>query len=97
MKRRNRKAEARNALSRGDSLCVWGPGPVFAYEWLTTTRRWQKLYALRAAFLGAILIGMMVVWQSSNRLVRDPGQIVSIQTLAAYGENLYETIVSIRN
>ena len=26
-----------------------GPGPVFAYEWLTTTRRWQ-LYAVRATF-----------------------------------------------
>jgi len=23
-----------------------GPGPVFVYEWLTATRRWQ-LYALR--------------------------------------------------
>ena len=27
-----------------------GPGPVFVYEWLTTTRRWQ-LYALRAGFV----------------------------------------------
>ncbi len=70
-----------------------GLGPVFAYEWLTTTRRWQ-LYALRAGFVGAILIGMMVVWHNSNRLA-SPGQIVSIQTLARYGENLYETIVSI--
>ena len=70
-----------------------GPGPVFAYEWLTTTRRWQ-LYALRAGFVGAILIGMMFVWHNSNRLAR-PGQIVSIQTMATYGENLYETIVSI--
>ena len=70
-----------------------GPGPVFAYEWLTTSRRWQ-LYAQRAAFVGAILIGMMVVWHNSNRLVR-AGQTVSIQTLATYGENLYETIVTI--
>ncbi len=43
---------------------------------------------------GRILIGMMVVWHNSNRLTR-PGQIVSIQELATYGENLYETIVSI--
>jgi ABC-type transport system involved in multi-copper enzyme maturation permease subunit len=70
-----------------------GPGPVFAYEWLTTTRRWQ-LYALRSGFVGAILIGMMFVWHNSNRVVR-PGQTVSIQTMATYGENLYETIVSI--
>lgn len=70
-----------------------GPGPVFAYEWLTTTRRWQ-LYALRAGFVGAMLIGMMVVWHNSNRSGR-PGQTVSIKALARYGENLYETIVSI--
>ena len=29
-----------------------GPGPVFAYEWLTTTRRWQ-LYAMRAGFVAS--------------------------------------------
>jgi ABC-type transport system involved in multi-copper enzyme maturation permease subunit len=70
-----------------------GPGPVFAYEWLTTARRWQ-VYATRALFVGAILVGMMVVWQSSNRIA-NPGQTVSIQALARYGETLYETIVSI--
>jgi ABC-type transport system involved in multi-copper enzyme maturation permease subunit len=70
-----------------------GPGPVFAYEWLTTTRRWQ-LYALRAGFVGAILIGMMFVWHNSNQFA-NPGRTVTIQTLARYGENLYETIVSI--
>ena len=39
-----------------------GPGPVFVYEWLTTTRRWQ-LYALRALFVWMILIGMGLIWQ----------------------------------
>ena len=43
-----------------------GPGPVFAYEWLMTTRRWQ-LYAVRAGFVGAILVGMMFVWQRVSR------------------------------
>ncbi|HEX3448101.1 MAG TPA: hypothetical protein VHS97_07585, partial [Isosphaeraceae bacterium] len=70
-----------------------GPGPVFVYEWLTTSRRWQ-LYGLRAAFVGAILIGMMFVWHQS-RTFANPTQAVSIQTLARYGEELYETIVSI--
>jgi ABC-type transport system involved in multi-copper enzyme maturation permease subunit len=69
------------------------PGPVFAYEWLTTTRRWQ-LYALRALFVGTILIGMIFVWRSSTRLA-NPTQTVSLQTLASYGEDLYETVVSI--
>jgi ABC-type transport system involved in multi-copper enzyme maturation permease subunit len=70
-----------------------GPGPVFAYEWLTTTRRWQ-LYALRAGFVGVILAGMMLVWQNVQRSSK-PGQRVSIQTLASYGESLYLTVVSI--
>ncbi len=70
-----------------------GPGPVFSYEWLTTTRRWQ-LYALRAGFVGVILVGMMIVWHNSYRFANS-GQTVSIQELAGYGENLYETVVSI--
>jgi hypothetical protein len=39
-----------------------GLGPVFAYKWLTTTRRWQ-LYALRVGFVCAILAGMVFIWQ----------------------------------
>ncbi|MFI5454328.1 MAG: hypothetical protein ACHRXM_02655 [Isosphaerales bacterium] len=70
-----------------------GPGPVFAYEWLTTTRRWQ-LYASRAGFVGVILVGMIVVWQNVNRQY-SPGQTVSIHTLADYGQSLFTTIVSI--
>jgi ABC-type transport system involved in multi-copper enzyme maturation permease subunit len=70
-----------------------GPGPVFAYKWLMTTRRWQ-LYALRAIFVSSLLIGMMVVWQFTPRR-ESPGQTVSIETLASYGEEFYLTIVSI--
>jgi ABC-type transport system involved in multi-copper enzyme maturation permease subunit len=68
-------------------------GPVFAYEWLTTTRRWQ-LYALRALFAAAILIGMILVWNNTNRFA-NRAQTVSLQTMATYGENLYEAVVSI--
>jgi ABC-type transport system involved in multi-copper enzyme maturation permease subunit len=73
---------------------VWprlGPGPVFAYEWLTTPRRWQ-LYATRAAFVGAILTGMMIVWQNVNRRY-SPGQTISIYVLASFGQSLFATIV----
>jgi ABC-type transport system involved in multi-copper enzyme maturation permease subunit len=66
---------------------------VFVYEWLAITRRWQ-LYAIRAAFVGVVLSGMTVAWQNSHHSV-GPGQIISIQTLAQYGENLYETVVSV--
>jgi ABC-type transport system involved in multi-copper enzyme maturation permease subunit len=70
-----------------------GPGPVFAYEWLTAARRWQ-LYALRAGFVGVILVGMMIVWHNTDRYT-NAGQTVSFQQLASYGQNLYETVVSI--
>jgi ABC-type transport system involved in multi-copper enzyme maturation permease subunit len=70
-----------------------GLGPVFVYEWLTTTRRWQ-LYALRSGFVGIILIGMILLWQ--NELSRrNPGEFVSIQQMAAYGEQFYVTIATI--
>ena len=38
-----------------------GLGPVFAYEWLTATRRWQ-MYAGRTAFVGVLLAGFIFVW-----------------------------------
>ena len=40
-----------------------GLGPVFAYEWLTATRRWQ-MYAGRAAFVGLLLAGLIFVWNA---------------------------------
>ena len=43
-----------------------GPGPVFVYEWLTTTRRWQ-LYAARAGFVGLVLVGMILAWAATGR------------------------------
>ena len=70
-----------------------GPGPVFAYEWLTTTRRWQ-LYALRGLFVGLILAGMIFIWQVELSRTGQ-GPTVSIQQLAEYGERFYTTIVSI--
>jgi ABC-type transport system involved in multi-copper enzyme maturation permease subunit len=70
-----------------------GPGPVFVYEWLTTTRRWQ-LYAIRAAFVALILVGMILIWHNVVRFDR-PGQAVSIQQMARYGEAFYETVSSI--
>src|SRR5271156_5076190 len=69
-----------------------GPGPVFAYEWLTTTRRWQ-VYALRALFIGLILFGMVIVHASLTR--SGPDALVSLRSLAEYGEQMYLTVVGI--
>jgi hypothetical protein len=50
-----------------------GLGPVFAYEWLTTTRRWQ-VYAGGPLFVGALLAGLVVVWwgKIAGRTLRRP-------------------------
>ena len=70
-----------------------GPGPVFIYEWLTTTRRWQ-LYALRAGFVAVILVGMMLVWDSIVRYSA-AGPTRLNPGISRYGENFYVTVVSI--
>ena len=70
-----------------------GPGPVFVYEWLTTTRRWQ-LYAMRVLFVGAILAGLAFVLHQmmSYRVARET---VSLQELAEFGEAIYLTIATV--
>ena len=70
-----------------------GPGPVFVYEWLTTTRRWQ-FYAVRAVFVAAILAGMMFIVRVAQNPT-PPGQATSRAELAQYGQRFYLTIVSI--
>src|SRR5947209_5005278 len=38
-----------------------GLGPVFAFEWLTASRRWQG-YALRSSLVLLLLLGLSAVW-----------------------------------
>lgn len=66
-------------------------GPVFKYEWICATRRWQ-LYALRALFVGSFLIGLSIVWMSR----RTQGPHVPLREMASFGGSLYFTIVSIQ-
>jgi ABC-type transport system involved in multi-copper enzyme maturation permease subunit len=40
-------------------------GPVFAYEWITSSRRWQS-YAVRSCFVAALLCALLVVRVSTN-------------------------------
>jgi ABC-type transport system involved in multi-copper enzyme maturation permease subunit len=66
----------------------WGFGPVFANEWLTTSRRWQ-VYAGRALFVGVLLVGLWSVWVS-----RTSGQTVpTIHLWAQIGEGFFNAIV----
>jgi ABC-type transport system involved in multi-copper enzyme maturation permease subunit len=70
-----------------------GPGPVFVYEWLTTSRRWQ-MYALRALFVGAILVVLAFVWHEMTR-GRGDRETASLAELAEFGESIYMTIAII--
>jgi ABC-type transport system involved in multi-copper enzyme maturation permease subunit len=65
----------------------WGLGPVFACEWLTTSRRWQ-LYALRALAVALLGGALAVAWFStvdSNDL--------PIRKLAAVGTSFFYALV----
>jgi hypothetical protein len=49
----------------------WGIGPVFAYESLLNTRRWQ-VYAGRSLFVLIMLIGMVIVWLMRDQAAAPP-------------------------
>jgi ABC-type transport system involved in multi-copper enzyme maturation permease subunit len=70
-----------------DSMAMrtWaGPGPVFAYEWLTASRRWQG-YALRSLLVLLLLLGLSGVWLGSH----DGARELSIQQEAEIGRGFY--------
>ena len=56
-------------------------GPVFAYEWLARSRRWQA-YAVRGLFVATLLACLWVVWRSaaSNVTLTTRQQLVEAGT-----------------
>jgi ABC-type transport system involved in multi-copper enzyme maturation permease subunit len=65
---------------------------VFVYEWLSSSRRWQN-YALRAAFVTAILLGLML--GQMDRSMPGRGSPVSFSELALIGMRTYGMTVVI--
>src|SRR6476620_4596588 len=61
-----------------------GLGPVFVYEWLTASRRWQG-YALRSLLVSLLLLGLTAVWLGSHDGSGDP----TVQQLAEIGRAFY--------
>ena len=62
-----------------------GLGPVFAFEWLTSSRRWQ-VYALRSAAVLVLMLVMLLIWADS------PGWTaggISIQRQAQIGRMFF--------
>jgi ABC-type transport system involved in multi-copper enzyme maturation permease subunit len=68
-----------------------GPGPVFDYDCITASRRWQG-YALRTLFVLGLLPALIVVAMGRTRggvLVVPPG----LRAMAQLGEGLYIAVV----
>jgi ABC-type transport system involved in multi-copper enzyme maturation permease subunit len=67
------------------------PGPVFIYEWVTASRRWQG-YALRSVFVLGLLAALLVI--AMNRgdaaIAAAPS---SFRALAELGERIYVAVV----
>src|SRR5260370_16959257 len=61
-----------------------GLGPVFAYEWLAASRRWQA-YALRSLLVLLLLLGLSAVWLGGHDGPRD----LTLREQAAIGRGFY--------
>jgi ABC-type transport system involved in multi-copper enzyme maturation permease subunit len=68
----------------------WGPGPVFVYECIADSRRWQ-FYAARAFVVSALLIGMSAIWW--GHVGSRP--IVSIRAMAGLGEYYFYALIGV--
>jgi ABC-type transport system involved in multi-copper enzyme maturation permease subunit len=68
----------------------WGLGPVFGYEWLMTSRRWQ-MYAGRALFVGFLLSAMVIVWWADEER-NHIGQTVQ-QRMARMGVEFFYALI----
>ncbi len=65
-----------------------GLGPVFAYEWIASSRRWQW-YALRSLFAGMLLAALLVI-------LSRPGVSLggmTLRELANLGESFYIAVI----
>jgi ABC-type transport system involved in multi-copper enzyme maturation permease subunit len=65
-----------------------GLGPVFAYEWITSSRRWQA-YALRSLFVASLFAALLSVWANT----RPATNVSGLRYLAELGEGFFLAVV----
>ncbi len=63
-------------------------GPVFAYEWIRSSRRWQG-YALRSSFLLFLLMALAYVWMNTSSLPAKG----NIRLMAELGEWFFQAVI----
>jgi ABC-type transport system involved in multi-copper enzyme maturation permease subunit len=69
----------------------YGLGPVFALEWLRTSRRWQ-LFAVRAFFILGLLIGIFIV----HFTIPDTRFVSKLRQQAEVGRQLFYFVTGIQ-
>jgi ABC-type transport system involved in multi-copper enzyme maturation permease subunit len=65
-----------------------GLGPVFVYEWITSSRRWQT-YAQRSLFAVIVLAAMAVIWMSQSAYVL----AFALGGMAVLGERFFLSVM----
>jgi len=65
-----------------------GLGPVFAFEWIVWSRRWQW-YAMRSLFTGALLVALLVILAKPD----SAGGTTTIRGLAQLGESFFIAVI----
>src|SRR5262249_41576831 len=65
-----------------------GLGPIFVYEWIRSSRRWQ-VYALRSAFLVFLLMALVYVWMNSSTYSAKS----NIRLMAKLGEWFFQAVI----
>jgi ABC-type transport system involved in multi-copper enzyme maturation permease subunit len=74
----------------------WGPGPVFVYESIVATRRWQ-FYALRFLFVLGLLSALAMGWYMTDDLSQIAGTAsggLTMRQLASLGQSFYYAIAT---
>ncbi len=65
-----------------------GPGPVFEFEWVTASRRWQA-YASRSLFVSVLLAALTLTWtNTTNRTIPS-----TLRVLAEIGGQFYAAVI----
>jgi ABC-type transport system involved in multi-copper enzyme maturation permease subunit len=72
----------------------WGLGPVFVFEWLLASRRWQ-MYAVRALIVGVLVGALALVWEMElrNQFRFNTTQTLSYKDYGRLGEIFFHTVI----
>ena len=66
-----------------------GPGPVFVFEWLVTSRK-QTLYSVRSLFVALLLAALTITWvETENRQPTLNKTQLSYRDYAKIGETFF--------